>query len=355
MGFQALVVAAALTQQVSAEAPRAAGDKRYTLPELVKNVSPGIVHIGSLNRQGKVTGFGSGFVADSAGVIVTSYHLLRGAEGAMVKTNDGEVYDRVEIIEYDIRRDIIILKIRPFGSLQALRIATSDDLVLGDDVAAVGNPQGLENSVSAGIVAGHRQADGYRLIQTTAPVSPGSSGSPLLNMRGEVVGLISSQLAAERAQNLNFAVPIAYIRPLLDSPGPSVPVAEFTRRIAQSPSAGLVSSSNRGASSAADSAWQVIHDHRSFSDTCNGELRIIGDSLAFVSGNDAAENWRVHLWQVTSARENSMYGSNRRAFHIRLRDDRNFNFVLVGADGGPDPPTPFLSALKTARAQAVKR
>jgi hypothetical protein len=351
-----LILATSVTASSQSPATPPEIPRLYTLPELVRNVSLGIVHVASLNRQGKVVSLGSGFVVDPAGVVVTSYHILRGAESAMVKTSDGEVYDRIEVIEYDIRRDLIVLKIRPFSPLHPLRLAAADQLSLGEDVAAVGNPQGLENSVSSGIVAGHRQAEGYRLIQTTAPVSPGSSGSPLLNMHGEVVGLISSQLATERAQNLNFAVPIAYIRPLIEFPSSPVPVAEFTRRMAQSPAAGrLNDGSTPSGATDGGSVWRVLHDHSHFSDTCTGELRIGVDSIGFYSTREPAENWQVHLWQVASARENSLYGSSRRAFHIRMRDDRNFNFVLLTPDGDTTGPTAFLDAVKRARARTVRR
>jgi S1-C subfamily serine protease len=345
----ALTLGPSLPTQAQAPNPEEAL-KRLTLPELVREVSPGIVHVASLGRQGKATNLGSGFVADPAGVIVTSYHLLRGAEGAMVKTSDGEVYDRVEVLEYDIRRDLLILKIRPFSPLHALRLAQADRLSLGDDVAAVGNPQGLENSVSSGIVSGHRQAEGYRLIQTTAPVSPGSSGSPLLNMHGEVIGLISSQLAAERSQNLNFALPVVYIRQLLEARNTPIPVGEFTRNVAQSPLAALQSGGSMDTrANAGESIWRVLHDHSRFVEACAGELRIGADSLAFFSSSNPAENWRMPFGLLVTAAKNTLYATDRKAFHIRLKDDRNYNYVLLTPEGRFGEPAPFLSELARAR------
>jgi hypothetical protein len=320
--------------------------KRYTLPELVKVVSPGIVHVASLGRQGRATSMGSGFIADPSGLIVTSYHLLRGAQGALIKTHDGEVYDRVEVVEYDVRRDLLVLKIRPFSSLHALQMARGEQLALGDDVAVVGNPQGLENSVSSGIISGHRQAEGYRLIQTTAPVSPGSSGSPLLNMQAEVIGLISSQVAADRSQNLNFAAPVAYIRPLLEAGGAPMSIADFTRRVAQAPATGLLSGSAQAMGM--DSTWPVLHDHSWFEQTCAGELRIEADSVVFISASHPAENWRVHVKSIPEVGLNAAYGGGKHAFHIRLGDDRNYNFALLGNDGLPVAPSVLFRALAQA-------
>ena len=179
----------ALPAIISSQEP---ANKRLSVPELVKVVSAGIVHIGTMDINGKALGQGSGFVAKPDGTIVTSFHVIEAARAIVVKTSDGEIYDRVEVLDYDRRRDIVVLKIRPFRPLSALQIATDDDLVVGEEAAVVGNPQGLDSTVSTGIVSGYRQAEGFQLIQITAPISPGSSGSPLFNMRGKVVGVATA-------------------------------------------------------------------------------------------------------------------------------------------------------------------
>ena len=208
---------------------------KFSIPALVKEMAPGVVHIAVLNTAGKATGYGSGFVVDPGGTIVTAYHVIRGAAGAMIKTADGEIYDRVDVVQYDLRRDVVVLKIQPFRPLKALQLASDDEVVIGEDAAAIGNPQGLEASVSAGIISGFRQAEGFRLIQTTAPVGAGSSGGPLFNMAGSVVGMVTAAVDNAVAQNLNFAVPVVYIRTLLRSEAQPVPVPDFIKRVAASP------------------------------------------------------------------------------------------------------------------------
>jgi len=132
-------------------------ERLYTVPELVQEMSPGVVYIAALDRDGEVRGSGSGFVADSAGAIVTAYHVIDGAAHASIKTHDGEIYDRVEVLDYDRRRDIAILKIRPFSQLYPLELAEINaTVVIGTDAVAIGNPQGLEHTVSDGLVSGFR-------------------------------------------------------------------------------------------------------------------------------------------------------------------------------------------------------
>src|SRR5438067_1372939 len=211
----ALIVTVMATSSVFGQSQTSAPGRQYTVPDLVKQMAPAVVQITALNAQGKAISVGSGAILRPEGLVVTAYHVIQGAMGAQIKTTDGEVYDKVDVMDYDIRRDIVLLRVRPFRPLPALDIPAGDDLLIGEDVAAIGNPEGLSASVSSGIVSGRRQADGYQVIQTTAPVSKGSSGGPLFNMRGQVVGITVAQIRGEGVQNLNFAVPIAYVRPLL--------------------------------------------------------------------------------------------------------------------------------------------
>lgn len=204
---------------------------RYTVPGLVQQMAPGVVNITLMDASGKPAITGSGFVVDAGGVIVTAYHLVREAKyGATLKTDDEEVYDAIDVIHSDVRRDLAILKIQPFRPLKALTLASDNELIVGEDAAALGNPQGLEASVSAGIVSGYRQADGFRLIQTTVPVSPGSSGGPLFNMAGKVIGMVTSGIDNARGQNLNFAIPVIYIGTLLKGTPVPTPIATFAVR-----------------------------------------------------------------------------------------------------------------------------
>lgn len=200
-----------------------------TVPELVKQKASSVVNISTFDASGKADKQGSGFVVDSSGTIVTAFHMLRGAVSVAVKTHDGEIYDSIDIVQYDVRRDLAVVRIRPYRPLQPIPFAGDDELTIGENAAAISNPQGLDASVSAGIVSGYRQADGFRLIQTTAPVSPGSSGGPLFNMTGNVIGMVASQIDSSQGQNLNFAVPVIYIRTLLKADRNSISLRDLGR------------------------------------------------------------------------------------------------------------------------------
>jgi hypothetical protein len=157
---------------------------------------------------------GSGFLVDSAGRILTNEHVIRGARSIRVKLPSGDVYDAVDILAADERRDIAVIRIAGFN-LPALPMGDSDSVRVGAPVVLIGSPLGLENTVTTGIVsARRREAEGYELFQVSAPASRGSSGGPVLSISGRVVGVASSQMQA--GQNLNFAVPINYARGLLN-------------------------------------------------------------------------------------------------------------------------------------------
>lgn len=210
----------ATTSATPAQAPAstwafAAGLHPDTLEKLAARATAAVVLIevgtSSGDRQG------SGFVVAPNGRILTNYHVIRGAETVRVKLASGDVYDRVSILGTDERRDIAILQIAGFD-LPVLTLGNSDSVRIGAPVVAIGSPMGLENTVSTGIVSGRRrEAEGYQLLQISAPASTGSSGGPVLSRTGDVVGIAVSQKRG--GQNLNFAVPINYARGLLDHLG----------------------------------------------------------------------------------------------------------------------------------------
>ena len=169
---------------------------------------------------------------DASGRILTNYHVVRDARNIRVKLSSGDIYDEVEILAEDERRDIAVLQVPGFD-LPALPLGDSDSVRIGAAVVLIGSPLGLENTVSTGIISGRRQEEeGYKLLQVSAPASPGSSGGAVLTANGDVVGIAVSQL--EAGQNLNFAVPINYARGLLDHlPSAPVRVMQPTTRDAE--------------------------------------------------------------------------------------------------------------------------
>lgn len=160
-------------------------------------------------------GLGSGFLIKADGTILTNAHIVAGATNMQVKLSTGEVYHRVHVLSSDDAEDIAILRIEA-ADLSMLPLANSNEVKVGDEVLLLGAPLGLEQTVSTGLVSAVRVTEkGIRVIQTTAAASPGSSGGPLLNRKGEVIGLIS--FGATEGQNLNFAIAINYARGKMDS------------------------------------------------------------------------------------------------------------------------------------------
>jgi S1-C subfamily serine protease len=307
---------------VSGQAPQ----KRYTVPELVKAMSPAVVFIGNVGAKGQVNSIGSGFVVDSGGLIVTNYHVIEGAQALQVKTLDGEIYDRVEVVDHDERRDLAVIKVRPFKPMPIVQLAASAPEV-GEDAVAIGNPKGLEHTVTAGMVSAFRQAEGYRLMQISVPISPGSSGGPVFNLAGRVIGVATSQI--KEAQNLNYAVPIDYARPLIESRNAPLTVAEFTRKVGGAAPASAAPARTASAQAERIGVWSVAHDHGdTFSTFCLGRLYLTTQAIGYAN-DTGIHNWEVPLEAVREVAKNAVYGADKNAFHIRLLTNTNYNLVAV--------------------------
>jgi hypothetical protein len=193
-----------------------------TANEVYKRVSPAVVLI----KTDK--GAGTGFIIASTGIIATALHVVDGASKVAVKTQAGDIFDGVSLLAKDERRDVAILKVGGFD-LPTVNLGNSNDLNPGDQVFVIGNPLGaeqLQTSISNGIVSGIRDlGDGYKVIQVTAPISPGNSGGPALSASGDAIGMVVFRL--REGQSLNFAVPINYLRGLLDSIDVNKPLAQW--------------------------------------------------------------------------------------------------------------------------------
>jgi tetratricopeptide (TPR) repeat protein len=176
------------------------------LPGIVKKIEPSAVVILTYDKEGKLIGQGSGFFISGNGDIITNRHVLAGAQRAEVKTTNGKVYTITLIVAEDEEADIIRASVNiPVESVRPLSVSSSIPEV-GERIAVIGSPLGLERTVSDGIVSAVREIPAFgKIIQITAPISPGSSGSPVVNMKGEVIGVATLQMV--EGQNLNFAVP----------------------------------------------------------------------------------------------------------------------------------------------------
>ena len=166
---------------------------------------------------------GSGFVIDKAGHIVTNYHVVQGATDVEVSFSENERIP-AKVVGVDPSTDIAVLEVdEQARALTPLQLGDSDVVTVGDAVVAIGNPLGLERTITAGIVSALQREitapDGFaidKVIQTDAPINPGNSGGPLLNARGEVIG-VNSQIAPDPAGGsgnigIGFAVPINTVK-----------------------------------------------------------------------------------------------------------------------------------------------
>jgi tetratricopeptide (TPR) repeat protein len=183
-----------------------------TTEQLFKQVSPSVVRIVVRDRKLKPIGHGSGFFVSEDGLVITNFHVIEGAFLAQVTTSDGTVYSLKGVEAFDKDADLAILRVSG-KDLPALKLASGEPPV-GSKVFAIGNPHGFTNSLSDGIVSGHRRLpDGTVFLQTTAAISRGSSGGPLLATDGRVVAVTTASVRG--AQNLNLAVPVSMVSKLL--------------------------------------------------------------------------------------------------------------------------------------------
>ena len=164
------------------------------------------------DADGEAHGLGSGFFIGS-GSIATNLHVVEDAPKGYAKlVGQDTKYNIDGIIAIDEKHDLVILQVTAFG-ISPLPLGDSDTIEIGEPVYVAGNPKGLEGTFSDGIISSIRGEDAFKLLQMTAPISPGSSGGPVLNANGEVIGI--SVLTVRDGQNLNFAIPINYLKSLL--------------------------------------------------------------------------------------------------------------------------------------------
>ena len=177
-----------------------------TLPQIIKRIQPCTVAVLIYDEKDKLKGRGSGFFVSRAGHIITNRHVLEGASRAEIKTAQGKVHPITHILAEDKQGDLVLASVDiPPGSAEPLKLSKSIPLV-GQRIMVIGNPRGFEGTVSDGIVSAVRDIPAFgKIIQLSAPISPGSSGSPVVDMKGQVIGIATFQFT--EGQNLNFAMP----------------------------------------------------------------------------------------------------------------------------------------------------
>lgn len=205
--------------------PKQKEESVESLPSIIKRIKPSVVIVFAYDDKGEFLKLGSGFFISQNGDIITNYHVLQGASSAEVKTSDGKTYPIIYIVADDEQSDIIRLSVDiPSQYVYPLSLSITIPEV-GERIIVYGSPLGLEKTVSDGIVSAIREVPDYgKVIQITAPVSPGSSGSPVLNMKGEVIGIATFQFI--EGQNLNFAIPSEKISSLIFTEENKVSITE---------------------------------------------------------------------------------------------------------------------------------
>lgn len=250
----------------SASAPGVAGtnasrNTNGTVTGVAQAVSPSIVEIGATSASGESTG--SGVIITSGGEIVTNNHVIAGADQVKVRTSDGKTYT-ASVVGTDPDKDLALIKVRGASGLKPAGLGNSDNLKVGDQVVAIGSPEGLTGTVTSGIVSalnrdvtvakeqgqgrgqqgggrggwpfefGGQQFNGdtgsskttYKAIQTDASLNPGNSGGALIDMNGNIVGINSAMYSPSSASQssssagsvgLGFAIPVNTVKADLDS------------------------------------------------------------------------------------------------------------------------------------------
>lgn len=188
-----------------------------TSEQVINRISPSVVLVLAGRGGGRLEATGSGVIVRENGVLLTAYHRIKNAHEVQVRLKSGEVYDKVELLGFDERRDVAALRIAAKG-LPTLPSAGAE---AGQRIYVVSNPAGLRWSAAEGLLSAVRLADdvpgtgsGYQLLQFTAPVSPGSSGGVLVDAQARMLGVI---VASKNGQNLNFAVPVNAVIGLADA------------------------------------------------------------------------------------------------------------------------------------------
>ncbi|GGV15583.1 protease [Streptomyces litmocidini] len=260
---------ATLVQQLTSDSPARASapvvsganvstGTKGTVAGVAEAVSPSIVEISATSNSGKSTG--SGVIITSDGEIVTNNHVVSGASSVTVQLSDGKTYG-AEVVGTDPDKDLALIKLEGASGLRAATLGDSSKIRVGDEVVAIGSPEGLTGTVTSGIVSaldrdvtvakddggqdqqqgdprqgwpfefGGQQFNGdtgsskttYKAIQTDASLNPGNSGGALINMNGEIVGINSAMYAPSSSGGstagsvgLGFAIPIDTVKADLD-------------------------------------------------------------------------------------------------------------------------------------------
>lgn len=194
----------------------------YAVADSVVEITTETVQTSLWMGQYVSTGAGSGVIIDKSGLIVTNYHVIDGASNVWVRLTDGSSY-KATLIGYDKAADLAVIKISASDKeLLAAPLGCSNDLVVGEDVVAIGNPLGsLGGTLTTGIISATERnitidGEDMVLLQTNAAINPGNSGGGLFNMAGQLIGVVNAKAGGDDVEGLGFAIPVDYAHKVIE-------------------------------------------------------------------------------------------------------------------------------------------
>ncbi len=281
------------------------------LPELVRRIKPSAVAIETFDVRGEKLSRGSGFFVE-ADRIVTNRHVLENAHRAEVHSSTGAIFPVKGVLAVDAEGDIALLKIdAPSTQIRPLPLDKTSPQE-GESIVVIGNPLGLEGSVTNGIVSAVRDIPTFgRIIQITAPISSGSSGSPVVNMQGQVIGIATLQITG--GQSVNFAIP--------------------SERISQLQTSAMISLSDLVASAGRNKrarAVQFFRDGLSFLSKDDCEKALPYFEKATESDSNYAEAWaQSGFCNEKLGRHQEALEASKKAVNLRPSAESYFNIGLA--------------------------
>src|SRR6266853_3073657 len=281
------------------------------LPDLVRRIKPSAVAIETFDARGEKLSRGSGFFID-VDRVVTNRHVIEGAYRAEVHLNSGHSFQVKNVIAVDAEGDVALLKVdAPANLVHPLSLERTSPQE-GESIVVIGNPFGLEGSVTNGIVSAVRDIPTFgRIIQITASISPGSSGSPVVNMRGQVIGVATLQITG--GQSINFAIP--------------------SERISQLQTGTMISLSDLAASTGRNKraqAVQFFRDGLSFLSKDDCEKALPYFEKAVDSDSNYAEAWaQAGFCNEKLARHTEAIEASTKAVALRPSAESFFNIGLA--------------------------
>ena len=205
------------------------GAPALTTEQLAEKALAATVSLEMKDSTGTTLSFGSGFFV-KPNQIATNFHVIAGArQGTAKLVGKYTTYNIEDIVATDKDNDLAVLNVTASG-IAPLSLGDSDTVKIGAKVYVAGNPKGLEGTFSDGLIS-RRESYPKKRLQMTAPISPGSSGGPVLNSKGKVIGISVAAHRAIDAQNLNFAIPSNYLKALLAKAGPAKPLSQNSQSI----------------------------------------------------------------------------------------------------------------------------